>query len=147
MFHGTKPAMEAPFVHSISMTVVTSMSGRMSSRLLNCHDPPTFFREFHSGLCVTVEHGEVGHYHGDRQGDHEDARESTQGTNNDPRVGLRHHVTVADCCHGDYSPPKALRYAFKIILRICMEALGVVDEACKDDHAEDEEENQKCELL
>ena len=46
-----------------------------------------------------------------------------------------------------HSPPEALGYAFKIVLWVCVEALSIVDEACKDDHAKDEEEDKEGELL
>ena len=46
-----------------------------------------------------------------------------------------------------HSPPEALGYAFKIVLWVCVEALSIVDEACKDDHPKHEEEDEEGELL
>ena len=46
-----------------------------------------------------------------------------------------------------HSPPEALGYAFKIVLWVCVEALSIVDQACKDDHPKDKEEDEEGELL
>ena len=46
-----------------------------------------------------------------------------------------------------HSPPEALRYALEIVLWVCVKSLSIIDQAGKDDHAEDEEEDEQGELL
>ena len=105
VFHSTGPAMEASFIHRIPVSVVASVSCRMSSRLLNGNNPAAFLRQLHPGLCVTVEHGEVGHDNWHWKGDHQNTREGTEGADYDPSVGLGNHVTIAHCGHRHHCPP------------------------------------------
>merc|ERR1711953_555343 len=99
------------------MTVVTSVSSRMSSRLLNCNNSATFLGQLHPGLGVTVEHGEVGHNDWDWQCDHQHSRESTEGADYNPSVSLGNHITIAHGGHCHHSPPQTFGNAFEIILR------------------------------
>ena len=47
------------------------------------------------------------------------------------------HVSIADCCHGDQGPPQTERDAVKVVVRIGLNPLGVVDETGKDDDTQD----------
>ena len=116
-------------------------------RLLHGHHTAPLFRQLHAGLGVTVEQGEVGddNRYGERNDQH--AGQRAQAAHNEAGIGLGHPVPIADSGHGDDGPPEALGDALEVVLRVGVEPFSIVDKAGKDDHPEDEEEDEKGELL
>ena len=98
--------------------------------------------EAHHHLCVAVEHGKVGDYDWNGEGDHKDAREGAQGAHDDSRVCLGYHITIPNRGHCHHCPPQPLRYTFEIIFRVCMKPLCIVDKTCEYHHSEYKEEYQ-----
>ena len=116
-------------------------------RLLDGHHPTPLLRQLHPRLSVTVEQGKVGDDDRYGEGDDEHAGQGAEAAHNQPGIGLGHHVAVAHRRHRHHGPPEALRDALEVVLRVCVEPFGIVDEAGKDDHAKDEEEDEEGKLL
>ena len=115
--------------------------------LLDGQDAPPLLGQLLSGLCVRVEEGEVGDddRNGQRYGQH--AGQRAKGADQHPHVGLRSHVSVAHGRHGDQGPPETLRDAREVVLGVCLQALGVVDERRENDDAEDEKKDEQEKLF
>ena len=65
----------------------------------------------------------------------------------DLTVCLGGHISVADGGHGDQGPPQSERNGVEVVVRIGLDALGVVDERGEDDDAQNQEEHQQRQLL
>ena len=102
---------------------------------------------FSSYLGVTVEHAEIGHYNRHWQGNHKHTTQRAETSHDQSRVRLGHHVPVAHGGHGHHGPPEALGDALEVVVRVGVQALGVVHQAGKDHHAQDEKEDEEGELL
>ena len=96
---------------------------------------------------MRVEEREVGYDDRDGQGDAQHAGQSAQGAHEHPDIGLGDHVAVAHCCHGHDGPPQAHGDALKVIVRVVLDALRVVDERREDNDAEYQEEDEQNQLL
>lgn len=96
-----------------------------------------------TNLSVAVVHGKVGYDDRYGQGNGEYAGESAQRTDEHADISLGRHITVADGCHGDQSPPQTERDAIEVVVWIGLNALGVVDERGKYDDAQDQEEDEE----
>ena len=46
-----------------------------------------------------------------------------------------------------HCPPEPLGYALEIVLWVCVKPLSIIDQAGKDDHAEDDEKHEQGEFL
>ena len=100
-----------------------------------------------ANLRVTVVHGKVGNDDRNGQGNGEHAGQGAQSADEHADVGLGCHVSVTDCCHGDQRPPQAERYAVEIVVRIGLDAFGVVDQTGEYDDAQHQEEDEQRQLF
>ncbi len=98
-------------------------------------------------LSMRVEKREVGHDDGHGQRDGQHAGERAQRADEHAHVRLGRHVAVPDRRHGDDGPPEPDGDGREVIVRVELDALGVVDERREDDDAEDEEEDEQGEFV
>ncbi len=98
-------------------------------------------------LCVWVVHLKVGHddRHGQRHSEH--PAQGAQRPHKHPQIRLRHHVAVAHRCHCHEGPPQAQRDRIEVVVRVGLDALGIVDKRREDNDAKDEKEDEQHELL
>ena len=96
---------------------------------------------------MRVVHREVAHDDGHGQGDRQHTGQRTQRTDKHADVRLGRHVAVPDGGHRDQRPPQPERDAVEVVVRVDLDALGVVDEAGEYHDAEHEEKHQQRQLL
>lgn len=107
----------------------------------------SFLRQLGSGLRVRIEQGEVVHNNWYGQGNSQHASNGAQCTDEHAQVRFRVHVAVPNRRHGYDGPPQSDGYGREIIVRIVLQPLGVVDERCRDDDTQYQEEDQQHELV
>ena len=110
-------------------------------------DPSSLLGQLGSGLRVRVEHFEVGDDDRHRQSDSEDSSEGAQRPHKHSQVRLGSHVTISHGCHGHNGPPQTHWNRLEAIVRVVLDPFCVVDERGKDDDADDEEEDEKGQLM
>ena len=120
---------------------------RLRPHRLDRQHPSPLFRQLRARLRVRVEQREVtdDDRHGQRDREHAGYRAQRADEHADVRLGR--HVAVPDRRHRHYRPPQPHGYRLEVVLRIVLDALGVVDERREHDDAEDEEEDEEAELV
>ena len=94
-----------------------------------------------------VVHGEVGDDDGDGEGDHQDPGHGAHRPHEHAQVGLGHHVTVTHRGHCDQRPPQPQGNRAEVVGGVDLDPLSVVNETCKNNDAEDQEEDQQHQFL
>ena len=109
---------------------------RLGPHRLDGQDASPLLGQLGARLRVRVEQREVGHDHRNRKCYRQYTGQRAQRADEHADVRLGRHVAVADRRHRDDGPPQSDRDRGKVVGRVVLDALGVVDERREDDDAD-----------
>jgi len=96
---------------------------------------------------VRVEQREVGNDDRNRKSYRQYTSQGTERADEHPDVSFRRHITIPYSGHRHNGPPESDRDGRKVVVRIVLNAFGVVDERREDDDADHEEEYEQHEFV
>ena len=99
-------------VHALGegISQVDMVEGYNAALPLGTFQGLTSLQRLLSSHLVLVELRKIVDDNGNGQSDHQDPTNATDTSYNFPQRGCRVYVSIANCRHGDTSPPESLRY-------------------------------------